>query len=93
MGDGMVCLNSKTYFGWGKDTKCSQNGLSKNNKFNKETWKSVLFDEEIISGTNVGFRMIDGNMVKYSQLRSGLTAFYAKRKVLDDKVSTVPLDI
>ena len=93
VGDGMVCLNSKTYFGWGKDTKCSQKGLSKKNKFGKETWMSVLFDEVIMSGTNMGFRMIDGNMVKYSQLRSGLTSIYAKRKVLDDKISTIPLDI
>ena len=77
----------------GKDNKCSQKGLSKRNKFGKETWKSVLFDEDIVSGTNMGFRMIDGNMVKYSQLRSGLTSFYAKRKVLDDKVTTIPLDI
>ena len=30
----------------------------------KKTWMSVLFDEEILSGTNIGFRMIDGNMVK-----------------------------
>ena len=93
VGDGMVCLNSKTYFGWGKNKKCSQKGLSKRNEFGKETWKSVLFDEEIVSGTNMGFRMIDGKMVKYSQLRSGLTSFYAKRKVLDDKVTTIPLDI
>ena len=93
VGDGMVCLNSKTYYGWGKDTKCSQKGLSKRNQFGKETWKSVLFDEEIVSGTNMGFRMIDGNMVKYTQVRSGLTSFYAKRKVLEDKITTIPLDI
>ena len=89
----MVCVNSETYFGWGTETKCNQKGLSKSNKFGKVTWKSVLFDEEIVSGTNQGFRMIDGNMVKYSQIRSGLTSFYAKRKVLDDKVTTIPLDI
>ena len=90
----MVCLNSKTYFGWGNETKCSQKGLNKrNNKFEKEIWKNVLFEDGIQSGINQGFRMIDGQMIKYSQIRDGLTSFYPKRRVLEDKVSTVPLDI
>ena len=94
VGDGIVCLNSKTYFGWGDETKCSTKGLSKkNNKFDRELWLSVLFEEEVVSGTNQGFRMVDGKMIKYSQLKNGLTSFYAKRKVLDDKVTTIPLDI
>ena len=94
VGEGMVCLNSKTYFGWGTDTKCSQKGLNKrNNKFQKEVWKHVLFDDGVQSGTNKGFRMINGQMVKYSQIRDGLTSFYPKRRVLEDKISTVPLDI
>ena len=94
VGEGMVCLNSKTYFGWGDDTKCSQKGLNKrNNKFEKEVWLRVLLEDGVQSGMNKGFRMIDGNMVKYSQIRDGLTSFYPKRKVLQDGISTVPLDI
>ena len=89
----MVCLNSKTYFGWGEEIKSSTKGLSKKNSFGKELWLSVLFNENILSGTNQGFRMVNGKMIKYTQEKNGLTAFYAKRKVLDDKVSTTPLDI
>ena len=94
VGEGMVCLNSKTYFGWGNETKCSQKGLNKrNNRFKKEEWLAVLFEDKIQSGTNKGFRFIDRKMIKYSQIRDGLTSFYPKRKVLEDGVSTVPLDI
>ena len=45
------------------------------------------------SGTNKGFRLVDGNMWTYTQKRSAFTYYYIKREVLEDGVSTRPLCI
>ena len=43
---------------------------------------------------NAGFiRGKDGIIKTYTQMKSGMGYFYAKRKVLDDGVSTTHLDI
>ena len=43
--------------------------------------------------TNLGFRMKDTTMFTYSQDKIGFNYFYCKRKVLEDGISTTPLDI
>ena len=53
----------------------------------------VLLTKQSGSGTNRGFRVIDNKMYTYLQERAGFSYVYPKRKVLDDGVSTEPLDI
>ena len=40
-----------------------------------------------------GFRVVNNSMYTYEQVRDGFSYFYSKRKVLDDGVTTIPLDI
>ncbi|XP_057294628.1 uncharacterized protein LOC130623157 [Hydractinia symbiolongicarpus] len=42
---------------------------------------------------NVGFRVNKQGMVTYEQNKLGLSAFYDKRKVLEDGIHTVPLEL
>jgi len=42
--------------------------------------------------TNRGFRIVD-HIFTYTQEKRGLEAFYIKRKVLDDLVTTEPLHL
>ena len=90
-----MALNSKTYHYWGSAAeKTSRKGLSKQtNKFTKEIYKSVLEDQLLVEGTNKGFLLKDNTMYTYSQLRTGLTFLYAKRRVLADGVSTECIDV
>ena len=94
----MVALNSKTYCCWGEgeasDSKYSSKGLSKRtNNFTREHFLSVLNCGRAVSGTNKGFVVRDNEMLTYSQVRTGLTAFYAKRRMLSDGVSTANLEL
>ena len=93
-GHGMIALNFKTYICWGEEgDKYSSKGLSKTtNTFTRECFEAVLATTTPKSGTNKGFVVKDNRMLTYTQLRSGLTYFYAKRKVLEDGVSTVSID-
>ncbi len=93
-GQGMVALCSKTYFGFGKTSKVSCKGLQKKrNNFNKEHYLKVLTNQASGRGINRGFRSLHASVVTYTQARTGLTYFYGKRKVLEDGISTAPLDI
>ena len=96
-GTGIVALNSKTYYCWdgeGSGSKYSSKGLSKSlNKMTKNAYLNVLKTREPVSGTNRGFISKNQKMHTYSQLKTGLTYFYAKRRVCDDGVSTKPIDI
>jgi len=96
-GTGIICLCSKTYFCYddtNENNKLSCKGLNKNhNAFKREDFLQVLQSQRSGSGINVGFRVVDHNVLTYQQERCGLSYFYAKRKVLDDGVSTVPLEI
>lgn len=91
-GDGVVALNSKTYFCWNNilnTFKMSSKGLSKRtNKLDKDKYLGVLRSKKSVVGTNKGFQMRKNKMVTYSQLRTGLSYFYGKRVVHDDGVST-----
>ena len=72
----------------------STKGIQKaTNKFAFETFKHVLYENQPVSGTNRGF-VVDKSKIKmYTQERIGLSPYYVKRKVLDDRISTVPLDL
>jgi hypothetical protein len=97
-GDGIVALNPKTYFCWkngdGSANKCSSKGLNKTtNNLSKEKFLDVLHTKSKITGINRGFRIKDNSVYTYSQLKTGLSYFYAKRKVHPDGVSTSMIDI
>lgn len=96
-GDGMVALNSKTYFCW-NDTdntnKLSCKGLSKvSNSLKRDTYKRVLFDKTSHTGANKGFIFKNNRMYTYTAKRSGLTYAYVKRLVLEDGISTTNLSL
>ena len=93
-GNGIISLSSKTYYCFGASDKFSCKGVNKKcNEVNKEKYLNVLLSKESSSGVNRGFRRVDNAMYTYTQVRNGFSYFYPKRKVLEDGVSTVPLDI
>ena len=63
------------------------------NDISKDRFHNVLFNDVKDMCTNKGFRVINNEMVTYIQHKKGLSYYYDKRVVLDDGVSTVPLDI
>lgn len=91
-GDGIVALNSKTYFCWkneDEEKKYSSKGLSKHtNKLSKKCYLDVLKTGKPKLGVNKGFIKKDNSTFTYSQIKTGLTYFYAKRLVHEDGVST-----
>ena len=89
-GEGIVALNSKTYFCWGKQgNKLSSKGVNKQtNKLTKEGYLDVLKKSRSTKVINKGFRLIENSIYTYNQVKTGLTYFYAKRRVEDDGVST-----
>ena len=93
-GDGIVALNSKTYFCWSeKETKYSSKGLNKrSNRLKKESFLNVLETQKSLIGTNRGFVKKKQHLYTYNQKKRGITYFYAKRKVWEDGVSTEPID-
>ncbi len=94
-GTGIISLNSKTYFCWNeKEEKCRSKGLNrKQNQLTRDQFLSVLKDKSPVSGSNTGFMKKNNHLFTYTQSRNGLTYLYAKRHVLDDGVSTLPLDV
>lgn len=94
-GEGIIALNSKTYFCFGEGkTKSSTKGLmNRLNPLEKEDFLKVLENKTIVSGRNRGIMRKNQKMVTYSQVRAGLNYFYAKRKVHPDGVSTSPLSL
>lgn len=101
-GVGIISLNSKTYFCWEEETsedtdltvKYRSKGLSrKQNKLTRDQFMSVLSSKNSVSGENRGFCKKDNQIFTYSQQRSGLSYMYAKRLVLEDGVTTLPLHV
>lgn len=95
-GAGIVSLCSKTYYAFGKleKDKVSAKGLIKRqNDLNPTIYKNVLLNRKAASGTNMSFRVINNAMYTYMQGRDALSYFYVKRKIGEDNVSTLPLDI
>ncbi|KAI8484950.1 hypothetical protein Bbelb_373570 [Branchiostoma belcheri] len=97
-GDGIVGLCSKTYCCFGGDDKgedkFSCKGISKkDNAINYQTYLNVLETRENGKGMNRGFRVRDNQMFTYTQTRDAFSYFYPKRQVLNDGVTTLPLNI
>ena len=93
-GDGIISLCSKTYycFRTGKDKFSCKGVNKKNNVINKDKYLDVILSKR--SGVNRVFRVMNNNtMCTYVQVKNAFSYFYPKRKVLEDGVSTIPLDI
>ncbi len=76
-----------------KKDKYSCKGIQKRQiEINKDRFHGVLFNDVKDMCKNKGFRVINNEMVTYTQQKKGLSYYYDKRVVLADGVSTVPLD-
>jgi len=74
--------------------KFSSKGVSKRRIKNPlNIFKSVLRTGKPASGHNKGFRVRNNGIYSYNQTRCGFSYFYCKRRVLNDGIHTVPLDI
>jgi hypothetical protein len=97
MKDKMVSLCSKMYCCSDFDEdkiKFSCKGIQKaNNNICYKKFKDVLFNNVHDVAINQGFRYIGGVMKSYEQTKKGLSYVYCKRIVLDDGISTIPLNI
>lgn len=98
-GDGIVALNSKTYFCWGmegetENIKYSSKGLSKRtNQLSREQFLNVINTGHTAVGVNTGFQKRNNKLYTYEQTKAGLSYFYAKRRVMSDGVSTKNIDV
>ena len=93
-GTGFVGLCSKTYYCKGHEgSKISCKGLNKHrNVFDKQKFLDVIYNRESDGGTNVNFRVKDGNVYTYSQTRKSLSFLYIKRLVRADGITTDPTE-
>ena len=67
-------------------------GLNKrNNLLTKECFMKVLKTGESRIGVNKGFIRRDNQTFTYDQIKTGLSYFYAKRRVCSDGVTTLPI--
>ena len=62
------------------------------NDIDKDKYLNVLLTKQNSGGVNRGFRVVNIIYI-YTQVRDAFSYFYPKRKVLQDGVSTTPLDI
>ena len=93
-GDGCIGLCSKTYYYFGATDKSTTKGLNKRqNIIDKDAFLNVLTNRRSGGGFNRGFRVRDSSVMTYIQERAALTYFYPKRKVLEDGLTTAPLDL
>jgi G:T-mismatch repair DNA endonuclease (very short patch repair protein) len=96
-GDQVVALCSKTY-----SVKCNETGNTKfsskgcnKSRLNNvhDIMVNVLKEKKDVNVVNRGFRVRNNTVYSYVQEKKGLCYFYCKRKVLDDGVTTVPLNV
>ena len=93
-GDGIIGLCSKTYYCFGTKDKFSCKGISKKlNVVDGDKYLDVLLSKRSSSGVSRGFRVVNNSVYTYNQVRDGFSYFYPKRKVLEDGITTRPLDI
>lgn len=93
-GEGVIGLCRKTYYCFGAKDKFSCKGVNKKcHDINKDKHLNVLLTKQKSSGVNRGFRVVNNTIYTYTQVRDAFSYFYPKRKVLEDGVSTTPLDI
>ena len=97
VGDEMIGLCSKTYFVENRDlqiSKMSCKGVNKKLVENpKEVFKNVLKRKRPETCENRGIRAKGTTMYTYRQSKIGFNYFYVKRRVLEDGVTTLPLDL
>ena len=96
VGNGMSAFNSKVYIIWNDDEeKASYKGAQqKRNTLLKDHFLHVLNSQHSHYVENAGFiKDSRGTIKTYTQKKVGMGYFYAKRKVLDDGVTTTHLDI
>ncbi|KAG2988366.1 hypothetical protein PC121_g10478 [Phytophthora cactorum] len=102
--DAMVSLSSKNYICYLPDesykVKVSAKGVQQSRGCNEDVlnplgFESVVRDRITLRGTNRGFRLSKEtkSVITYSQTKTALSYFYDKRQVLEDGISTLPLDI
>ena len=96
-GDGFVGLSAKSYYCYdlqdpSKD-KYSSKGVNKTMHLTKEHFKSVLTTKKPVTTTNRGFIARDREVLSYTLNKDGLGYLYAKRKILEDGISTTYLDV
>ena len=76
------------------ETKFSSKGISKRRvKAPLTTFRHVLNSQKPGSATNIGFRAHKNGIFTYEQERCGFSYLYCKRKVLENGIDTVPLDL
>ena len=83
----MIALTQKTYIldtNLGKYKTAAKGAQKHINSLIIKEYKNALFDNSIISGTNKGFRMHDGQMSTYEQNKTILTSQYSKRVIIDN---------
>lgn len=101
-GNAIVALSSKNYLCYMPDIehkqKCSAKGVQKGRNgdiLNPEGFEGVIRGKTTLQATNKGFRVdrISKSIKTYEQVKIGLNYYYDKRRVLEDGISTVPLDL
>lgn len=94
--DKIVALAPKSYICSGQTDKISCKGVQKRiNPLTAQHFQQVLETKAPVSAVNRGFRLNPQThtMNSYVQSKTGLSYLYIKRKVLEDGVSTLPLDV
>ena len=90
-GKRMIALTSKCYFadnGGETIPKFSCKGvIRRQNKMSWERYKNALFGA-LDKVKNIGFRKRDNHIVTYEQQKLGLSAYYDKRIVHEDRIHT-----
>jgi hypothetical protein len=95
-GDTYIGLCSKTYLVRSDDGECKLSSKGVNKTAVKDPvsiFRKVIDEKTSVSAVNKGIRLNGNTLHTYNQTKKGFSYFYCKRKVLDDGVSTVPLDI
>ena len=95
-GKRMIALTSKCYFADNREEgrlKFSCKGVSRRqNKMSWERYRNALFGA-LDKVTNIGFRKKEHHIVTYEQTKLGLSAYYDKRVVHEDRIHTSCLSL
>ena len=76
------------------EKKFSSKGIGKRRvKAPLTTFRHVLSSQKPGSATNIGFRAHKNGIYTYEQERCGFSYLYCKRKVLENGIDTLPLDL
>ncbi len=56
-------------------------------------FRKALYSKQRTGSTNYRFIFKNNNMFSYKQYRASISFFYVKQHVLDDLISTIPIDV